>query len=113
MSSELNPSGWVSSSSDRSRPPGHRQAAGWEGDAAAWPVVLLHRFTYQPRCFDGVADLIAGDGAHVVVPYLRGYGPSRYRDAAVMRSGQQAALAGDLRELIEGLGLTRPIVAGG
>ena len=82
------------------------------GDPAGWAVVLLHGFPYDPRCFDGVADLLAGDGARVIVPYLRGYGPSRYRDAAVMRSGQQAALAGDLRELIERLGLTRPIVAG-
>jgi pimeloyl-ACP methyl ester carboxylesterase len=85
---------------------------GQRGDPAGWPVVLLHGFPYDPRCFDAVADLIAEDGARVVVPYLRGYGPSRYRDASVMRSGQQAALAGDLRELIEGLGLTRPIVAG-
>jgi pimeloyl-ACP methyl ester carboxylesterase len=82
------------------------------GDPAGWAVVLLHGFPYDPRCFDAVADLIAGDGAHVIVPYLRGYGPSRYRDAAVTRSGQQAALAGDLRELIEGLGIARPIVAG-
>src|SRR4051812_26783582 len=82
------------------------------GDPAGWPVVLLHGFPYDPRCFDGVADLIVGDGACVIVPYLRGYGPSRYRDSTVMRSGQQAALAGDVRELIEGLGLTRPIVAG-
>ena len=74
--------------------------------------VLPARFPYDPRCFDEVAGLIARDGAHVIVPYLRGYGPSRYRDPAVMRSGQQAALAGDLRELIEGLGLARPIVAG-
>ena len=95
-------------------PIGSRVEIGYEqrGDPAGWPVVLVHGFPYDPRCFDGVADLIAGDGAHVIVPYLRGYGPSRYRDAAVMRSGQQAALAGDLRELIEGLGLTRPIVAG-
>lgn len=84
----------------------------WRGDPAGWPVVLMHGFPYDPRCYDEVADLVAGDGAYVIVPYLRGYGPSRYRDAEVMRSGQQAALAGDLRELIEGLGLTGPIVAG-
>ena len=86
---------------------GSRVEIGYEqrGDPAGWPVVLLHGFPYDPRCFDGVADLIAGDGAQVIVPYLRGYGSSRYRDALVPRSGQQAALAGDLRELIEGLGL--------
>lgn len=83
-----------------------------QGDPAGWPVVLLHGFPYDPRCFDEVAELLVGDGARVIVPYLRGYGPSRYREAAGIRSGQQAALAGDLRELIEGLGLARPIVAG-
>src|ERR1044071_490472 len=93
---------------------GSRVEIGYEqrGDPAGWPVVLLHGFPYDPRCFDEVAELIAEDGAHVIVPYLRGYGPSRYREATAMRSGQQAALAGDLREVIEGLDLDRPIVAG-
>jgi len=64
---------------------GSRVKIGYEqrGRSAGWPVVLLHGFPYDPALFsDGVADLIAGDGAHVIVPYLRGYGPSRYRDAA-------------------------------
>src|SRR5262245_15076919 len=58
---------------------GSRVEIGYEqrGDPAGWPVVLVHGFPYDPRCFDGVADLIVGDGARVIVPYLRGYGPSR------------------------------------
>jgi pimeloyl-ACP methyl ester carboxylesterase len=48
----------------------------------------------------------------VVVPYLRGYGPTRFLDPATPRSGQQAALAADLRALIAALGLAAPIVAG-
>jgi pimeloyl-ACP methyl ester carboxylesterase len=83
-----------------------------DGDPAGWPVVLLHGFPYDPRCYDGVAAMLAADGADVVVPYLRGYGPTRYRDRDVVRSGQQAALARDLRELVEALGLRGPIVAG-
>ena len=51
-------------------------------------------------------------GAHVVVPYLRGYGPTRFVDPATFRSGQQAALAADLRELIAALDLVTPVVAG-
>ncbi|MBV8788321.1 MAG: alpha/beta hydrolase [Mycobacterium sp.] len=82
------------------------------GDPAGWPVVLLHGFPYDPRCYDDVAPALSDAGAHVVVPYLRGYGPTRFLDPATPRSGQQAALAADLRALIAALGLTAPIVAG-
>jgi pimeloyl-ACP methyl ester carboxylesterase len=82
------------------------------GDVGCWPVVLLHGFPYDPRCYDHVAEELHAVGARVVVPYLRGYGLSRYADPDTTRSGQQAALASDLRDLISGLGLDRPIVAG-
>jgi pimeloyl-ACP methyl ester carboxylesterase len=82
------------------------------GDPDGWPVVLLHGFPYDVRCYDQVAPRLAAAGAHVVVPYLRGYGPTRFIDAATPRSGQQAALAADLRGLIATLGLAAPIVAG-
>jgi pimeloyl-ACP methyl ester carboxylesterase len=82
------------------------------GTPGGWPVVLLHGFPYDIRCYDGVAAMLADAGADVVVPYLRGYGPTRFASADTMRSGQQAALAHDLRELIGALGLTAPIVAG-
>jgi pimeloyl-ACP methyl ester carboxylesterase len=45
------------------------------GDPDGWPVVLLHGFPYDTGCYDGVAPILAAAGAHVVVPYLRGYGP--------------------------------------
>lgn len=82
------------------------------GDPAGWPVVLLHGFPYDPRCYDKVAPLLVGAGAMVVVPYLRGYGPTRFLSAATPRSGQQTALASDLRALIAALELAPPIVAG-
>ena len=82
------------------------------GDPQGWPVVLLHGFPYAPRCYDDVVGPLAERGADVVVPYLRGYGPTRFVDATTMRSGQQAALAHDLRELINALGGRRPIVGG-
>jgi pimeloyl-ACP methyl ester carboxylesterase len=82
------------------------------GNTDGWPVVLLHGFPYDPRCFDRVAPILAAAGADVVVPYQRGYGLTRFVDPATPRSGQQAALAADLRELIGALGLTAPIVAG-
>ncbi|MCD2187470.1 alpha/beta fold hydrolase [Actinomycetospora soli] len=82
------------------------------GDPAGPPVVLLHGFPYDPRCYDAVAPRLVAAGAHVVVPYLRGYGPTRFVSGATVRSGQQAALADDLRALIDALGLDRPVVAG-
>lgn len=82
------------------------------GNANGWPVVLLHGFPYDIRCYDQVAAALAGAGADVVVPYLRGYGATRFVSSDTMRSGQQAALAHDLLELIGALGLTAPIVAG-
>jgi pimeloyl-ACP methyl ester carboxylesterase len=82
------------------------------GPAGGWPVVLLHGFPYDVRSYVEVAPTLAAAGADVVVPYLRGYGPTSFIEAATLRSGQQAALAHDLLELIAALGLERPIVAG-
>lgn len=82
------------------------------GDPSGFPVVLLHGFPYDPRGYDEVARRLAAQGADVVVPYLRGYGPTRFRSAGTMRSGQQGALASDLHELVEALGLERPILVG-
>ncbi len=69
------------------------------GPAGGDPVVLLHGFPYDPRGFDDVAPPLAAEGCRVIVPDLRGYGPTRFRSAETRRSGQQAALAADLRDL--------------
>lgn len=82
------------------------------GDPTGFPVVLLHGFPYDPRGYDEVAARLAAQGADVVVPYLRGYGPTRFRSASTLRSGQQGALATDLHELVHALGLHRPILVG-
>jgi pimeloyl-ACP methyl ester carboxylesterase len=75
-------------------------------------VVLLHGFPYDARCFDEVAPRLAAEGLRVVVPYLRGFGQTRFLNEQEMRSGQQAALAQDLLDLIAALNLRAPIVAG-
>jgi len=75
-------------------------------------VVLLHGFPYDPRCFDAVAGPLADDGHHVVVPYLRGFGPTRFVGDHVVRSGQQAALAADLIGLLDGLDAERAVLCG-
>lgn len=75
-------------------------------------VVLLHGFPYDVRCYDDVASILAQEGIRVVAPYLRGFGPTRYRDPAVMRSGQQAALGQDLLDLLDALEVERAVVGG-
>lgn len=82
------------------------------GTLGGTPVVLLHGFPYDVRSFDEVAGQLAQAGLDVVVPHLRGFGATRFRSRSTMRSGQQGALAADVRDMIDGLELERPIVAG-
>lgn len=82
------------------------------GSADGWPVVLSHGFPYDPHAYDEVASRLAEAGARVVVPYLRGFGPTRFLSDATMRSGEQAALGKDLVDLLDALGIERAILAG-
>ncbi len=76
------------------------------------PVVLLHGFPYDPRGFDGMARPLAANGYRVIAPYLRGYGPTRFLSSETMRSGQQAALARDLLDLLDALSIPRAALVG-
>ncbi len=76
------------------------------------PVVLLHGFPYDVRAYDEVVASLVVRRADVVVPYLRGYGPTRFVDASTIRSGQQAALAHDLLALLDALDLGPAVLAG-
>jgi pimeloyl-ACP methyl ester carboxylesterase len=76
------------------------------------PVVLLHGFPDDIRAYDGVAPALAAAGWRVIVPYLRGYGPTRFLDPRTPRSGQQAALGRDLLDLLDALGVERAALAG-
>ncbi|AZF63037.1 MULTISPECIES: alpha/beta fold hydrolase [unclassified Pseudomonas] len=76
------------------------------------PVILLHGFPYDPRGYDEIAPALADRGCRVLVPYLRGYGPTRFINAQVMRSGQQAALAKDLLDFMDALGIAQATLAG-
>src|SRR5256884_10009572 len=71
------------------------------GPAEGPPVVLLHGFPDDVRAYDSVAPALAGAGWHVIVPYLRGYGPTRFLDPQTPRSGQQAALGRDLLDFLD------------
>jgi len=84
-----------------------------ESGPADGPVaILLHGFPDDPHCYDQTAPLLAGTGFRVLVPWLRGYGPTRFLDAATPRSGQQAALGADLRDFMDALGIRRATLAG-
>jgi pimeloyl-ACP methyl ester carboxylesterase len=82
------------------------------GTADGTPVVLLHGFPYDPRAYDEVVPPLAAIGCRVIVPYLRGYGPTKFLSADTPRSGQQAALANDLLELLDALGIENAVLAG-
>jgi pimeloyl-ACP methyl ester carboxylesterase len=76
------------------------------------PVLLMHGFPDDVHAYDGVAPPLAASGWRVIIPYLRGYGPTRFRDPSIPRSGQQAALGHDLLNLMDGLSITRAVLAG-
>jgi pimeloyl-ACP methyl ester carboxylesterase len=80
------------------------------GPADGKPVILLHGFPYDPRAYDGVVPLLTG--CRVIVPYLRGYGPTRFLSSDTPRSGEQAALGNDLKEMMDALGIERAVLAG-
>ena len=82
------------------------------GPADGKPAILLHGWPYDPRCYDDVVPLLAQAGCRVIVPYLRGFGPTRFLSDATVRSGQQAALGHDLRDLMDALAIPRALLAG-
>lgn len=82
------------------------------GRAGGEAVILLHGFPYSPRAYDEVAPPLAAAGCRVIVPHLRGYGETRFLSPQTQRSGQQAALAQDLLDLIDGLGIERAALVG-
>ena len=82
------------------------------GNATGFPVILLHGFPDDVRAWDGVAAPLASAGHRVLVPYLRGYGATRFRDPAAPRMAEQAAIGQDLIDFADALGLARFAVAG-
>jgi pimeloyl-ACP methyl ester carboxylesterase len=82
------------------------------GPADGLPVILLHGWPSDPHDWDGVAPVLANDGCRVLVPWLRGYGPTRFLDASTPRSGQQAALGSDVRDFMDTLGIRQALLVG-
>jgi pimeloyl-ACP methyl ester carboxylesterase len=82
------------------------------GNPGGTPVVLLHGFPDDARAFDDVAPALAAAGCRVLVPYLRGYGPTRFLDSNELRMAQQAAIGQDLLEFMTALRLAPAALAG-
>jgi pimeloyl-ACP methyl ester carboxylesterase len=82
------------------------------GPADGRVAVLLHGWPYDIYSYVDVAPLLAAAGYRVVVPYLRGFGTTRFLSDATMRNGEQAALALDVIALLDALGIERAVLAG-
>ena len=82
------------------------------GDDSAFPIILLHGFPYDARSWDGVVPTLSEAGYRVLVPYLRGYGPTRFLDPSAPRMAEQAAIGQDVIDFADALGLERFALAG-
>jgi pimeloyl-ACP methyl ester carboxylesterase len=82
------------------------------GPAAGLPVVLLHGYPYDPRAFDEVVPILNAAGLRTIVPYLRGYGGTRFLSRDAARSGEQAAIGQDVLDLLDALGIGEAVLAG-
>ena len=82
------------------------------GPADGPAVVLLHGWPYDIHSFADVVPLLTAAGHRVIVPYLRGFGTTRFLSDATVRNGEQAALAIDTTALMDALRVERAVVAG-
>jgi pimeloyl-ACP methyl ester carboxylesterase len=83
-----------------------------DGPANGPAVILLHGWPYDIYSFVDVAPLLASAGYRVVIPYLRGYGSTRFLSNETFRNGQPSALAVDLKDFLDALKIERPVLAG-
>jgi pimeloyl-ACP methyl ester carboxylesterase len=82
------------------------------GPAGGPVVILLHGWPYDIHTYVDVAPLLASAGYRVIIPYLRGYGTTRFLSSETVRNGQQSVVAADIIALLDALKIEKPIVAG-
>jgi len=83
-----------------------------EGPGDGPVVLLMHGFPFDIHSYVDVAPRLAAAGCRTIVPYLRGYGPTRFLDNATPRSGEQAAMGADLIALMDALSIKHAVFAG-
>jgi pimeloyl-ACP methyl ester carboxylesterase len=110
---EVSSSRYTSFQSLKSIQAGELEIGYAEAGAEHRPVVLLlHGWPYDIHTYVDVAPLLAAQGYQVIVPYLRGYGTTRFLSAETPRNGQQSVLAADMIALMDALGIEKAIIAG-
>lgn len=82
------------------------------GDPSSFPVILLHGFPYDALAWHEVGVILSGKGYRAIIPYLRGYGPTTFRDPTTPGTAEQAAIGQDVIDLADALGLRRFALAG-
>jgi pimeloyl-ACP methyl ester carboxylesterase len=82
------------------------------GPANGPPVILLHGWPYDIHTYVDVAPLLASAGYRVIVPYLRGYGTTRFLSSETVRNGQPSAIAADIVALMDALNIGKATIAG-
>ena len=82
------------------------------GPATGQPVLLLHGWPYDACSYIDVGPRLAAEGYRVIVPYLRGYGPTTFLSAQTTRNAQQSAVALDIVALMDALGIQRAVLGG-
>src|SRR5215467_4346199 len=82
------------------------------GPSSGQPVMLLHGWPYDIHSYAEVAPALGAAGYRVIVPFLRGYGTTRFLSIDTVRNGQQAALAVDAIALMDALEIQSAVVAG-
>jgi pimeloyl-ACP methyl ester carboxylesterase len=82
------------------------------GPSDGLPVIPLHGWPSDVHDWDGVVPSLTTHGFRILVPWLRGFGPTSFLDPSTPRSGQQAALGADLRDFMDALGIAAAIVVG-
>jgi pimeloyl-ACP methyl ester carboxylesterase len=82
------------------------------GPANGPAVILLHGWPYDIHSYDEVVPRLTKAGYRVIVPYLRGYGTTRFLDANAVRNGEPAALAQDVIDLMDALKIDKATLAG-
>jgi pimeloyl-ACP methyl ester carboxylesterase len=82
------------------------------GPADGPPVILLHGWPYDIHSYVDVAPLLAAAGHHVIVPYLRGYGTTRFLSSETVRNGQPSVVAVDIVALMDALRIDKATIAG-
>jgi pimeloyl-ACP methyl ester carboxylesterase len=82
------------------------------GPANGPPVILVHGWPYDIYSFVEVAPLLAAKGYRVIVPYLRGYGTTRFLSSSTLRNGQQSVVALDVVALMDALKIKQAVLAG-